>query len=69
MQQDPMKRVRDARKKLRKVGIEVLGHQENDPKRAVQLGLPVPKKGEIISVDVNNRISDSSSTPKQKLLF
>ena len=49
-QQDSMKRVRDARKKLNGEGILVLGHQENDPAIAKARGVPVPKKGEIIAI-------------------
>jgi hypothetical protein len=49
-QLDPMKRMRDARTPLLKEGILVLGHQDGDPDTARQYGLPVPKKGEAISV-------------------
>jgi hypothetical protein len=49
-QKDPMKRVRDARKILKTEGILVLGHQENDPDTAKRYGLPVPNKGDFISV-------------------
>ncbi|MBT0770765.1 hypothetical protein KIH74_17615 [Kineosporia sp. J2-2] len=54
-QDDFMKRARGnggARSILRPEGILVLGHQENDPVIADQLGLPVPKKGEFIAVRV-----------------
>ncbi len=50
-QQDPMKRVRDARKALAKEGILILGHQGKDPEVARGLGLPVPCKGEFISFE------------------
>lgn len=49
-QKDPMKRMRDARKALRREGILVLGHQGEDPKIATKLGCPTPRKGEAISV-------------------
>ncbi|MCX6866054.1 MAG: NaeI family type II restriction endonuclease [Verrucomicrobia bacterium] len=48
-QKDPMARARHSRKPLLAEGIIVLGHQENDPKIATRLGLPVPRKGEMIS--------------------
>lgn len=54
-QDDPMKRARGnggARTHLQPEGILVLGHQDNDPKVATALGLPVPKKGEFISARV-----------------
>lgn len=49
-QLDPMKRMRDARKYLATEGILVLGHQDGDPEMARSYGLPVPQKGEAISV-------------------
>ena len=50
-----MKRARDARlpKHLGREGILVLGHQEQDPLVAQSLQLPVPDKGEFISVRVH----------------
>jgi hypothetical protein len=54
-QDDFMKRARGnggARTQLRPEGILVLGHQENDPLVAADLGLPVPQKGEFISARV-----------------
>jgi hypothetical protein len=54
-QDDFMKRARGnggARSHLRPEGILVLGHQENDPLVARDLGLPVPTKGEFISARV-----------------
>ena len=51
-QKDPMKRMRDARQRLRAEGILVLGHQDDDPATARRYGLPVPKKGEAISVQM-----------------
>lgn len=50
-----MKRARGnggARDKLRPEGILVLGHQDNDPLVAQALGLPVHRKGELISARV-----------------
>ncbi|MFJ8956142.1 NaeI family type II restriction endonuclease [Streptomyces sp. NPDC102381] len=52
---DPLKRARSnggARDALREDGILVLGHQDNDPYVAQGLGLPVPEKGQFISVRV-----------------
>ena len=49
-QKDPMKRVRDARKRLAKEGILVLGHQEGDPEKAKARGFAAPKKGEMIAI-------------------
>jgi hypothetical protein len=49
-QKDSMKRARDARLPLRKEGILVLGHQEQDPIIAIARGYPAPKKGEMISI-------------------
>jgi hypothetical protein len=54
-QDDFMKRVRGdggARTYLRPEGILVLGHQENDPLVARDLGLPVPRKGEVVAARV-----------------
>lgn len=49
-QKDPMKRMRDARLRLRKEGILILGHQGKEPAIARKRGFPVPKKGEAISI-------------------
>ncbi|MCB1087490.1 MAG: restriction endonuclease [Verrucomicrobiae bacterium] len=49
-QKDPMKRVRDARLHLAKEGILIIGHQGDDPAKAKKYGLPVPIKGEFVSV-------------------
>lgn len=57
-QYDGPKRVRDARQLLRPEGIVVLGHQNEGPKVAQQLGLPVPKKGSWISVSLAKRPKD-----------
>jgi hypothetical protein len=54
-QDDFMKRARGnggARTLLRAEGILVLGHQDNDPLVAAALGLPIPKKGELISARI-----------------
>lgn len=51
-QDDGPKRVRDARKHLDAFGIEILGHQGEDPAAARVFGLPVPRKGEWVSVTV-----------------
>ncbi|MBP2323045.1 hypothetical protein JOF56_003430 [Kibdelosporangium banguiense] len=49
-QQDGLKRCRDARRHLRPEGIAVLGHQNDSPKIARALRLPVPPKGTFLSV-------------------
>ena len=49
-QKDPMKRMRDARRRLRAEGILVLGHQGEEPAIARSRGFPVPKKGEAIAI-------------------
>lgn len=54
-QDDFMKRARGnggARTHLQREGILVLGHQENDPLVARDLGLPVPAKGEFVAARV-----------------
>lgn len=54
-QDDFMKRARGnggARAQLGPEGILVLGHQDNDPLVAAALGLPKPRKGELISARV-----------------
>ncbi|WP_264027848.1 NaeI family type II restriction endonuclease [Mycolicibacterium pyrenivorans] len=54
-QDDFMKRARGnggARTALRPEGILVLGHQDNDPLVAQALGLPVPRKGELVAARV-----------------
>lgn len=48
---DPLKRMRSnsgARDALRPEGLLVLGHQDNDPRVAKSLGLPVPGKGQFV---------------------
>jgi hypothetical protein len=54
-QDDFMKRARGnggARTALRPEGVLVLGHQDNDPLVARALGLPVPRKGELVAARV-----------------
>ncbi|MEH3138811.1 MAG: NaeI family type II restriction endonuclease [Mycobacterium kyogaense] len=54
-QDDFMKRARGnggARTALRSDGILVLGHQDNDPLVAAALGLPKPRKGELVAARV-----------------
>lgn len=51
-QRDPMKRCRDARRPLAAEGILVLGHQNDSPRIAAELGLPVPDKGEFVSARI-----------------
>lgn len=51
-QDDAPKRVRDARPKLKKRGILILGHQDAHPRIAKKLGFEPPVKGEWISVRI-----------------
>lgn len=51
-QDDGPKRVRDARKHLAEFGIEILGHQQDHPEAARVFALPIPRKGEWVSVSV-----------------
>lgn len=48
-QVDPSKRIRDARKHLRKEGIVILGHYHPHPEIASSLGLPSPRAGTFVS--------------------
>lgn len=52
MQDDGPKRVRDARKHLEPFGVVILGHQRTHPAAAAAFGVPVPRKGEWVSVTV-----------------
>lgn len=52
MQDDGPKRVRDARKHLDPFGVVILGHQRTHPAAADAFGVPVPRKGEWVSVTV-----------------
>jgi hypothetical protein len=54
-QDDPPKRVRDSRVRLRSEGIVVLGHQGDHPRIARSLGLPVPPKGQWVSARLTPR--------------
>jgi hypothetical protein len=54
-QDDPPKRVRDSRLRLRSEGIVVLGHQGDHPRIARLLGLPVPPKGQWVSARLTPR--------------
>ncbi|GIG67089.1 NaeI family type II restriction endonuclease [Phytomonospora endophytica] len=58
-QTDSAKRVRDARLHLRLAGIVILGHQEDHPRIARDLNLPVPAKGEWISARLVPAVGDN----------
>jgi len=60
-QDDSMKRARDARLHLQPEGIMVLGHQNQHPRIAADLGLPVPNKGQFVACRV------VSATPSRLL--
>lgn len=69
-QDDFMKRARGnggARDALRPEGILVLGHQDSDPGVAQILGLPVPRKGELVSARVARIDIASPSMPTLEL--
>ena len=51
-QLDSLKRVRDARIRLRPEGILILGHERAHQAIATKLELPVPEKGQFVSVAV-----------------
>jgi hypothetical protein len=51
-QDDSMKRSRDARIHLQPEGILILGHQNDHPRIAHALDLPVPHKGEFVATRV-----------------
>ncbi|SEC10392.1 Restriction endonuclease NaeI [Streptomyces sp. 2224.1] len=51
-QLDAPKRVRDSRKRLAPKGVIILGHQNDSPRIAQDLGLPVPEKGKWVAVRV-----------------
>ncbi len=61
-QDDAPKRVRDARKALRKEGIVILGHQDAHPSIAEALELPLPVKGEWIAVRITP-VSETDTRP------
>jgi hypothetical protein len=48
-QDDPLKRVRDARIRLKPEGIVIFGHYKPHPADAVRLGLPRPSLGRFVS--------------------
>ncbi|WP_347177341.1 NaeI family type II restriction endonuclease [Glycomyces sp. L485] len=58
VQIDMAKRIRDSRKALAGEGIAILGHQEQHPIIAKTLELPVPRKGEWISVRLVPDVGD-----------
>lgn len=60
-QRDSMKRLRDARKLLQDEGIIVLGHQNDHPRIARDLELPVPRKGDVVAVRLVN------ATPQRQM--
>lgn len=66
-QKDSMKRARDARATLKTEGILVLGHQEEEPKIAAARGYPVPKKGEMISIPIVERMGEWEETQSRFL--
>ncbi|MEL3946525.1 NaeI family type II restriction endonuclease [Streptomyces sp. LNU-CPARS28] len=63
MQTDAPRRVRDARRHLRREGIIILGHQLNHPQIAEALGLPRPLKGQWVSIRVTRQRPDHGDTP------
>lgn len=62
-QLDGPKRCRDARVDLRPEGIAVLGHQNDSPRIAKALGLPVPPKGMYLSVRLVSAPSNVTDRP------
>lgn len=60
-QLDAPKRVRDARHRLAKDGVVILGHQKDSPGVAASLGLPIPEKGSWVSV----RLVPATVSPEQ----
>jgi hypothetical protein len=65
IQDDPMKRARDARlaRNLGREGFLVLGHQDADPHIARALGLPIPTKGEFVPC----RVVEASDSDDQSV--
>ena len=61
-QDDPLKRVRDARHDLHASGIVVFGHYRPHPDLAEQLGLPRPRLGQFVSARVTDWV-DGDSEP------
>lgn len=62
-QDDAPKRARDARHQLRAEGIVVLGHQGAHRQAAERLQLPIPAKGQWISVRLT-QVSTTAQRPK-----
>ncbi|WP_413252478.1 NaeI family type II restriction endonuclease [Streptomyces niveus] len=67
MQADAPKRVRDARRHLRREGILILGHQLNHPQIAETLGLPRPLRGQWVSIRVIRQRPDHGDAPFAEL--
>jgi hypothetical protein len=63
-QDDGMKRARDARAHLKPEGILVLGHQKDHPRIARELGLLVPRKGELIATRVVEAVGDANGVDR-----
>lgn len=63
-QADGMKRARDARAHLQPEGIIILGHQNAHPRIARELGLLVPRKGELIATRVVRAVGDRIGADK-----
>lgn len=62
-QADGLKRCRDARRRLSDEGIVVLGHQNQSPKVARSLSLPVPVKGTFLSIRLARVDDDTVDRP------
>lgn len=60
MQADPAKRVREARRRLKTEGITVLGHNQDDLALARENGLPLPRRGEWLSMPPSTAFGGSS---------
>ncbi|MFD7592931.1 NaeI family type II restriction endonuclease [Kitasatospora sp. NPDC059812] len=65
-QHDSPKRVRDARKHLRKSGIVILGYSQPDPDIAADLELPIPGQGTWVSAKLS--MVDDGSPRKSTLI-
>lgn len=55
-QDDPLKRVRDARAHLRSSGVVIFGHYQPHPGMAERLGLPAPHVGQFVSARLSQRL-------------
>ena len=60
-QDDCLKRVRDARKHLRKEGVVIFGHYPPHPDWAGHLGLPCPRKGQFVSARLVPQVSGTQA--------